>query len=96
VCTGFGIFDLIRSIVRRSELKGFLKDEEIIEGKEKDCFKLQLYSSVLGAIVVISLGIITVIYRENSGIFIAWMSILYMLIHFAAKSVSKRRGYIEP
>jgi len=95
VCTGIGIFDFIRSIVYRIDLRGFFKDADIIEAKENECFKLQLYASVVGAIMVVSLGIITVMYREDSAIFIAWMSMFYVFIHFGAKLVANLKGYIQ-
>lgn len=89
-----GMFYLIYSIMFRNKATIYFKSMKIIKEKENEYLKLQLYFSILNALIIIVIGIIVVIYNLNNAYVIASPLILH-LVNFIMKIISKRKGYVE-
>lgn len=89
-----GISYLMYCIMFRNKVTLYFKDIKIVEGKEQKYLKLQLYFSVLNSLVLISMGITIVVYNLNTVYFVL-IPLLFHLINFAMKLVSKIKRYVE-
>ncbi|ABR48406.1 hypothetical protein Amet_2248 [Alkaliphilus metalliredigens QYMF] len=89
-----GLCYLIYSIIFRSKVTLYFKDIKVIEGKEEEYLKLQLYFSFINSLMVVSIGIIITMYNLDTP-YIVLTPLIVHLVNFAMKLTSKQKGYVE-
>ncbi|NLY45050.1 MAG: hypothetical protein GX053_03545 [Tissierella sp.] len=90
----FGIFYLIYSIKFRNRPTVYFRDTKIVKGKEAKYLKIQLYLSILIALIFIAVGI-TVAKNDLDGIYIILTPLILHFINFMIKIISRIKGYVE-
>ncbi|GAA0180858.1 hypothetical protein SH2C18_34780 [Clostridium sediminicola] len=97
-----GIIYLIYSILFRNKITYYNRSFKIIENKEKDYFRLQLYFSILNSSWLLIVGLLTLIlfYSEINFIISLILPCLvaplnFHIINYIFKIISKHKGYIE-
>lgn len=89
-----GMVYLIYSIMFRNKATMYFRSMRIIKEQENEYLKLQLYFSILNAVIFIVIGILVCIYNLDNIYIIASPLILH-LVNYIMKTISKINGYVE-
>lgn len=92
--TAFGVFYLYYSIMFRTKITYYFRKINVVEGKEENFLKIQLYFSIFNSFIAIVAGIYTIMYNPNPPLTLLVPGIIHFLNHIA-KERSRVDGYIE-
>jgi hypothetical protein len=90
----FGILYLVYSIMFRNKTTIYFKNVNVIQEKENEYFKYQLYFGILNSIVMMFIGSVIIICNLET-LYIVLSPLLFHLVNLIMKSLCKAKGYIK-
>lgn len=90
----FGMLYLLYSVVNRKKVTIYNRSVEVINGKEADFLRLQLFFSVLNSIVLMLAGFILISF-EISTLVIVVVPLIFHMVNLFLKIICEKKGYID-